>query len=68
MILTDEERLKFIKWLKSSSESDAKLAEQCDLIGEKFTASKLRLEAVAANTIADKLIKTEINAVTIKEG
>lgn len=65
--MTDEDRKRFISWLEQERYEDTDLADKCDVMGEQDSAKKLRLYAVAADIILDKLKSTEISEVTVGE-
>lgn len=63
--LTNAERDKFAAYLEQNAKDDSTLAEQCERIGEQAVAKKLRVEAMAARVISQKLRETEFQSVSI---
>lgn len=66
--LTNAERDKFAAYLEQNAASDAALADQCDKIGERLVAKKLRAESFAGRIIAAKLRGTEFVSVEVGGG
>ncbi len=59
--LTQQERDKFATYLEQESKSDADMATQVEKFGPEVLVKKLKVEAMAARVIAEKLrsIETE---------
>lgn len=66
--LTEAERDKFADYLERSARDDEQLAAQCETIGEKAMAKKLRIESMAARVVLKKLRATHFQSVEIGNG
>lgn len=65
MILSDEERRKFVEYLEQDAATSARLAEQAlQLPGMEMVAKGMRVDAAASRHVANRLKHTESMTIT----